>query len=244
MIKIYSPASIGNLNVGFDVLGTALAPINGKLLGDCITIQSNQIFKLIIKGNFSFQLPKKIEQNIVWKCWHYFCKIIKKKILVLIILEKNMPIGSGLGSSACSIVSTLVAINKFCNKPLNQNKLIHLMGKIEGEISGEPHYDNVAPCYYGGLQLIIQENNLISQSIPFFKHWLWIIAWPGIKIPTSEARLILPNEYSKHTCIKHSRLLAGFIHALYTNQDHLALKLMKDIIAEPYRIKLIPKFIT
>ncbi|CAL4042451.1 Homoserine kinase [Buchnera aphidicola (Phyllaphis fagi)] len=244
MIKIYSPASIGNLNVGFDVLGAAIAPINGKLLGDCITIQSSKIFKLIITGNFSFQLPEKMKHNIVWKCWNHFCKILKKNILVLIILEKNMPIGSGLGSSACSIVSTLVAINKFCNKPLNQQELLNLMGTIEGEISGEPHYDNVAPCYHGGLQLVIQENNLISQSIPFFKNWLWIVAWPGINISTSEARSILPNQYNKKTCITHSRLLASFIHASYTQQYYLALKLMQDIIAEPYRKQLIPKFIT
>ncbi|CAL4320001.1 homoserine kinase [Buchnera aphidicola] len=243
MIKIYAPASIGNINVGFDTLGVAIKPVDGKLLGDCVTIKSNENFKLINKGNFCFQLPKKIEENIVWKCWNHFCRILNRKILISITLEKNMPIGSGLGSSACSIAATLVAINKFCNEPLNEQELLKLMGEVEGEISGAPHYDNVAPCYYGGLQLIIKENNCVSQPIPFFKDWIWLVAWPGIKISTSEARSILPKKYKIETCIKHSRLLASFIHASHTNQSKLALKSMRDIIAEPYRIQLLPNFI-
>ena len=35
-------------------------------------------------------------------------------------LEKNMPIGSGLGSSACSIVAALVALNKFLDEPFSE----------------------------------------------------------------------------------------------------------------------------
>ncbi|CAL4042469.1 Homoserine kinase [Buchnera aphidicola (Takecallis arundicolens)] len=243
MIKIYAPASIGNINVGFDVLGVAISPENGELLGDCVTITSNNTLNFHNTGKFACQLPKNIKKNIIWKCWKHFCKIIGKKIPVSITLEKNMPIGSGLGSSACSISATLVAMNQFCNKPLDERKLLYLMGKIEGEISGEPHYDNVAPCYYGGLQLIINENNYISQGIPFFKNWIWIVAWPGIKISTSSARSILPLEYKTKTCIEHSRLLSGFIHASYTKQENLATQLMQDIIAEPYRMQLIPNFL-
>ena len=35
-----------------------------------------------------------------------------------------MPIGSGLGSSACSVVAALVAMNEHCGKPLNNNRLL------------------------------------------------------------------------------------------------------------------------
>ncbi|EMV2184497.1 homoserine kinase, partial [Escherichia coli] len=36
--------------------------------------------------------------------------------------------------------------------------------------------------------------------------------------------------------------LAGFIHACYSRQPELAAKLMKDVIAEPYRERLLPGF--
>lgn len=154
-----------------------------------------------------------------------------------------MPIGSGLGSSACSIVATMVAINEFFGNPINNTKLLKFMGKLEGEISGSIHYDNVAPSYLGGLQFIIKKNNILSQNIPIFKNWLWIVAWPGITISTETARTILPLEYSKKICIKHSQNLAGFIHTIYTNQPKLTPMFMHDIIAEPYRIKLLPNFL-
>lgn len=243
MIKIYAPASIGNVGVGFDILGAAIMPIDGTLLGDCVTVKLATRFQLVNKGIFSEKLPKNTQQNIVWKCWLKFCKVIKKNIPVSIILEKNMPIGSGLGSSACSVVATLVAINKFCNQPLNSKELLLLMGEIEGEISGSIHYDNVAPSFLGGLQLILEDSEIISQKIPSFKDWFWIIAWPGIKVSTAEAREILPKKYKKEICIKNSRYLAGFIHASYTQQPHLAARLMQDFIAEPYRIKLLPNFL-
>lgn len=243
MIKIYAPASIGNVGVGFDILGAAIIPINGTLLGDFVTIKISTQFELVNKGIFSNQLPKNIEQNIVWKCWWKFCQVIKKNIPVSIILEKNMPIGSGLGSSACSVVATLVAMNEFCNKPLNSKELLLLMGEIEGEISGSIHYDNVAPSYLGGLQLILEDAEIISQKIPNFKNWFWIIAWPGINVSTSEARDILPKKYKREICIKNNRYLAGFIHASYSQQPHLAARLMQDCIAEPYRIQLLPNFL-
>ncbi|MBK4764766.1 MAG: homoserine kinase [Pantoea sp. Brub] len=242
MVKVYAPASIGNVNVGFDVLGAAISPIDGSLLGDCITIETSKTFNLINTGVFKNQLPIDMKNNIVYQCWQYFCLAINKTMPFSIILEKNMPIGSGLGSSACSIVASLMAMNELCNKPLNNNHLLILMGKLEGMISGSIHYDNVAPCFLGGIQLILKENNIISQKVPSFNNWLWIIAYPGIKISTFEARAILPIQYYKKDCIKHGRLLAGFIHACHTYQPQLAIKFMQDVIAEPYRIKLFPNF--
>ncbi|MFV5930460.1 homoserine kinase, partial [Klebsiella aerogenes] len=138
--------------------------------------------------------------------------------------------------------AALVAMNEHCGKPLNENRMLALMGEMEGRISGSVHYDNVAPCYLGGMQLMIEENGIISQQIPGFDEWLWVLAYPGIKVSTAEARAILPAQYRRQDCIAHGRHLAGFIHACYSRQPQLAAKLMKDVIAEPYRTKLLPGF--
>ncbi|WP_312663330.1 homoserine kinase [Pantoea sp. CTOTU49201] len=242
MVKIYAPASIGNVSVGFDVLGAAVSPVDGTLLGDCVSVEAADSFSLVNSGRFVSKLPTNPHENIVYQCWERFCQAIGKQVPVAMTLEKNMPIGSGLGSSACSVVAGLMAMNEFCGKPLNDTELLALMGELEGRISGSVHFDNVAPCFLGGVQLMIEENGIISQDVPCFDEWLWVMAYPGIKVSTAEARAILPAQYRKEDAIKHGRLLAGFIHACHTRQPGLAAKLMQDVIAEPYRTKLLPGF--
>jgi len=242
MVKVYAPASSANMSVGFDVLGAAVSPIDGSHLGDYVTVEAADKFSLTNLGRFARNLPNRPDQNIVYQCWEIFCREIGKEIPVAMTLEKNMPIGSGLGSSACSVVAGLMAMNEFCGKPVSDTRLLALMGELEGRISGSVHYDNVAPCFLGGMQLMIEENDIISQSVPCFDNWLWVLAYPGIKVSTAEARAILPAQYRRQDCISHGRHLAGFIHACYTQQPLLAAKLMQDVIAEPYRAKLLPGF--
>ncbi|MCW5197729.1 homoserine kinase [Buchnera aphidicola] len=242
MIKIYAPASIGNLSVGFDILGAAIVPIQKKYLGDIVTIQFSKNFQLTNIGKFSQELPKSIYDNLTWKAWKIFCKTIKKKKNVHIILEKNLPISSGLGSSASSIVATLVALNTLFKKPLKKKKLIQLMGILEKDVSNEKHYDNVIPSYLGGIRLIIKKQNCISQNLPYFKNWFWVISWPGTKLSTSKSRSVLPNSYSKKDCIENSKNLSCFIHALHSKKSDLAASFMHDVIAEPYRKKLLKNF--
>ncbi|USD65728.1 homoserine kinase [Vibrio sp. SCSIO 43136] len=246
-VVVYAPASIGNVSVGFDVLGAAVSPIDGTLLGDRVKVEaSDQAFSLSTSGDFVAKLPQNPKENIVYDCWKVFARELDKKGVELkplaMTLEKNMPIGSGLGSSACSIVAALDALNQFHDNPLNEMELLALMGEMEGQISGGIHYDNVAPCYLGGVQLMLEELGHISQSVPSFDDWYWVMAYPGIKVSTAEAREILPSQYRRQDIIAHGRHLAGFIHASHSGQPELAAKMIKDVIAEPYREKLLPGF--
>ncbi|MWN31811.1 homoserine kinase [Gilliamella sp. Pra-s65] len=241
-LTVYAPASMANISVGFDILGAAISPISGAMLGDCITVESANEFSLTCKGKFVQKLPSDPKYNIVFQCWQRFCQAIGKALPVHMTLEKNMPIGSGLGSSACSVVGALVALNEFFDKPLNEFEMLFIMGELEGRISGSVHYDNVAPCYLGGMQLILDEMDIISQPIPHFEDWYWIMAYPGIKVSTAEARAILPALYQKSDCVAHGRYVGGFIHACYTKQPKLAASMLCDNIAEPYRKQLLPNF--
>ncbi|WP_099120675.1 homoserine kinase [Xenorhabdus sp. KK7.4] len=247
MVRVYAPASIGNVGVGFDVLGAAVSPVDGSLLGDCVSVKAAEKFTLSNEGKFVSKLPGNPKHNIVYQCWQLFCQRLGKELPVAMTLEKNMPIGSGLGSSACSVVAALVALNEYAGHPFGRDQLLEMMGELEGRISGGVHYDNVAPCYLGGLQLIMAQEvmpqgDAVCQSIPAFEDWLWVMAYPGIKVSTSEARAILPAHYSRSDIINHGRYFAGFIHACHTRQSRLAANLMKDIVGEPYRTQLLPGF--
>lgn len=260
-VVVYAPASIGNVSVGFDVLGAAVSPLDGSLLGDRVLVSAycaddsehhgdpkeDEAFRLKTVGRFVDKLPLNPKKNIVYACWQAFARELKKKKhqlqAVTMTLEKNMPIGSGLGSSACSIVAALDALNQYHHNPLTESELLALMGEMEGKISGSIHYDNVAPCYLGGVQLMLEESGIISQAIPCFDEWYWVMAYPGITVSTAEARAILPAQYRRQDIVSHGRYLAGFVHACYSRQPELAAKMIKDVIAEPYREKLLPGFV-
>lgn len=90
--------------------------------------------------------------------------------------------------------------------------------------------------------MILEQAGTISQLVPAFNDWLWVMAYPGIKVFTAAARAILPAQYRRQDCISHGRYLAGLIHAYHTQQPQLAPKLMQDVIAEPYRTRQMPGF--
>ena len=108
-VVAYAPASSANLSVGFDVLGAALAPVDGSLLGDRVQVKAALSatagpFALSAVGRYAHKLPDDPKKNILHDCWVAYGEALEKRGLGLkpleMVLEKNLPVGSGLGSSA------------------------------------------------------------------------------------------------------------------------------------------------
>jgi homoserine kinase len=246
-LTVFAPASSGNLSVGFDALGLALAPMDGSLLGDCVSINPGTPadWMLCIDGPFAHALPQDQELNIVITSCRRFeqaARLAGVDIHPLnITLDKRLPVGSGLGSSASSIVATLVALNHYFGRPLDRPALFQLMVEMEGIISGEVHMDNIAPCLHGGLRLCVP-GAARQYGLPWPGHWQSVIAWPGTQLDTLAARGVLPADYARKTVVAHSAQFALFVHQLYQGEAEAAAACMVDLLAEPYRTKLLPGF--
>ncbi|MDU0352756.1 homoserine kinase [Paraglaciecola aquimarina] len=253
-ITAYAPASIGNVSLGFDLLGAALKPIDGSKLGDEVDLTIAEHFSLEVKGRFADKLPPDPVSNIVTRCYQHFIKALEQQgyakadIPALhMTLHKHLPIGSGLGSSAASIVAALHGLNQFYadyfgKVPFTDNELLLVMGELEGQISGSVHYDNVAPCFLGGMTLMAEFKEQVALSLPVFENWYWVSCYSGISVSTAAAREILPKQVSMADTIQFGRQLAVFTDALYRQDEQLAAAMMQDVIAEPYRKSLLPKF--
>ena len=246
-LTVYAPASSGNLSVGFDALGLALAPVDGSLLGDCVSIMHGRPddWMLCMDGPFAHALPQDQEQNIVITSCRRFEKAVRAKggevYPLNVTLDKNLPVGSGLGSSASSIVATLVALNQFFGRPLDRPALLNLMAEMEGSISGEVHLDNIAPCLLGGLRLCMP-NDARQYGLPWPGHWQSVVAWPGTRLETKAARGVLPVGYARKTVVTHGAQFALFVHELHLGEAGGAAKCLVDLLAEPYRASLLPGF--
>ncbi|MEC7468852.1 MAG: homoserine kinase [Pseudomonadota bacterium] len=244
--RAYAPASIGNVSLGFDVLGAALQPLDGSLLGDEVIVSDADEFGLSVAGVFAHKLPSDPDENIVTDCYRYFEKAMQAKGLevtpIHMTLLKSLPIGSGLGSSASSIVAAFHGLNEHFGRPFDKTTLLTMMGELEGQISGSIHYDNVAPCYLGGMTLMTGQQDQVTVSLPVVKSWYWVVCYSGISVSTSAARNILPKDVPMADTLTFGRQLGIFVHALYNDDYALAASVMQDVIAEPYRKSLLPVF--
>ncbi|OGK05554.1 MAG: homoserine kinase [Candidatus Riflebacteria bacterium GWC2_50_8] len=244
-LTVYAPATIANLSVGFDLLGAAIASIDGSCLGDRLSVSRSATgISLVCSGPWSHKLPDDPTQNIVYQCAQNFLERLPepRQCGLDLKLEKNLPVGSGLGSSASSVVAAFYALNELFERPFSDERLLLLMGEFEGRVSGSVHYDNVAPCFLGGMRLLLQSPSSFCASIPYFKDWYWVVAYPGTSLSTAKMRALLPQEYSRSDMISYGRFLSGFIHASYRNDRALAAAMFKDIVAEPYRSPHIPGY--
>lgn len=246
-VSVFAPVSIGNISVGFDSLGLALSPIDGHMLGDIVTVEvSDSTNEFVLTGDFADRLPSDRDSNIVWDVLQAFNQSLLNSDMtpqsVKVTLYKNIPVSSGLGSSACSVVSAFAALNEFYKKPFDDNQLLLMMGQAEAKISGSLHYDNVAPCFLGGMQLMLNDQKSVSQSLPIFEDVFWVLAYPDVIVSTQAAREILPEQYNRSALIRFGQNLAGFVAACYENNQSMAFSLLKDEIAEPYRASLLPNF--
>src|SRR5690606_22348648 len=118
-------------------------------------------------GRYVHQLPQHTDDNLVLSCFYAFEQKVGRTLPRLALrLHKNLPVGSGLGSSACSIVVACYAFNDYFGQPLSPSELLQLMAVAEGGVSGSVHYDNVAPSYLGGLQLMLPQSTAVCRSLP------------------------------------------------------------------------------
>lgn len=249
-VSVFAPISIGNLSVGFDSLGLAVSPIDNSRLGDVVSVEAaphgQKENQFVLIGSQADKLSPRKEDNIVWLALLEFQNQLIETGIPLqtlkITLSKNIGVSSGLGSSACSIVASLVALNKFYQQPFNNQQLLELMGRMESKISGSLHYDNVAPCFLGGLQLMMNGSQKISQSLPTFDDVYWVVAYPDIEVSTKRAREILPQQYPRQTLIEFAQNLAGFVDASHRQDKATAFSFIQDVVAEPFRKNLLPNF--
>jgi len=243
----YAPASTGNVSVGFDLLGAALLRVDGEELGDTVHVAFAESELMTNSGSHAHVCPENKEDNLAWQAYQLFRSRLAREDQnkfppVAMELVKSLPVGSGLGSSACSVVAALTALNRLFDNYFDDNELLLLMGEVEAGASGSLHYDNVAPSYFGGLQLMSPHQDKPIIHLPNPDSWYWVVAFPGFSLPTKEAREALPVKYDKSVCIENAQYLSSFVAYLYQNEQNLAAKTINDVMAEPYRAELIKGF--
>lgn len=239
-IKVFAPASVANVAVGFDILGFAL-----EKPGDEIIIREGKEpgLKITEIRGAQGKLPYDVMKNTAGYSAHRLLAHLGALDVPLEMeIHKKMPFGSGLGSSAASAVGGVFGVNEFLKTGLS--KLDILRYAVEGEeiADGAFHADNVGPALLGGMVLIRDNETLDVKKLPIPRGLFAVVIYPHIEILTRESRGILKPEISFKSAITQTGNLAAFVAGMYTSDFELMGRSLRDVIVEPQRAHLIPNF--
>jgi homoserine kinase len=146
-----------------------------------------------------------------------------------------VPPARGLGSSATAIVAGLMGANALIGEPLSREKLLELAIDIEG------HPDNVVPSLLGGLCMTAKAASHRWRVVrcEWSPEVIPVVAIPGIRLSTSEARRVMPKQISIPDAVTNLGSLTLLLQGLRTGNGDLIADGMHDRIHEPYRWGLI-----
>lgn len=238
-VKVFAPATIGNIGPGFDVLGLAIA----NSLGDYVEVKrAEKGVKITEITGISNGLPIDADKNTAGIAAKETLKLLSVNEGVEIKLHKQMPAGSGLGSSAASAAAAAFAVNTLFDGNLTKNDLILPATIAEEFVSGGFFADNTAPALLGGATLTRSCEPLDVTRLGTIHELVIAIVVPEHKILTKEAREILPKSVPMKDFVSNMAN-ACLMVAAFTNDDvHLLGRCVDDRIIEPARAKLIPGF--
>lgn len=238
-IKVFAPATVANVTCGFDVLGFAIDNPGDEAIVKLSNKPGVRITK--ITGD-NGKLPLDASLNTVSVAVIELLKHLNTKQGIEIILNKKMPLGSGLGSSAASSVVGVFAVNELLGTKLSRKELVQFALEGEKIASGSKHADNVAPALMGGFTLIRTYTPLDIIQFNAPKELYCTVIHPELNINTKDARMILKSTVTLKQAITQCGNLGGLICGLLTSDYSLIGRSMDDAIIEPIRSLLIPGF--
>ena len=239
-IKVFAPASVANVAVGFDILGFAL-----EKPGDEIIIREGSNPGLVITeiqgagGRLPFEIMKNTAGYAAYRLLEHIGATDKPLEMEI---HKKMPFGSGLGSSAASAAAGVFAVNEFLNTGLTKQEILRFAVEGEKIADGAFHADNVGPSLMGGM-LLIRDNETLDFKKLHIPHGLSAaIIYPHVEVLTRESRGILKKEVDFKDVIRQQGNLGAFIAGMYTSDFGLISRSLDDLLVEPQRAHLIPLF--
>jgi homoserine kinase len=235
----FAPASVGNVAVGFDVLGHSV-----QTTGDRVTakrIEEPTVRIAAITGLVK-DLPLEAEKNTAGMAVLSMVRDQNLSFGFELTIEKGIPLGSGLGGSAASAVAAVVAANALLPQPLSKLELLKAAMQGEKVASGSVHVDNIAPSLFGGLVLTVGVDHPNVKQIPVPASIRAVLVHPHMMLSTREARQILKRTVDLSDVIWQTANISGFITGCFTGDLQLIRESLQDVIIEPQRRVLIPGF--
>jgi len=235
----FAPASVGNVAIGFDILGFAV-----EALGDRVSVARRAApgVEIAAVRGIAGELPREPQDNTAGRALLAMQEALRPGFGFVVEIDKGIPLGSGLGGSAASAVGAVVAANALLPAPAGPLELLKFAMAGEAVASGSRHVDNIAPALYGGLVLTVGIDEPRVKRIPVPAGVRAVIVHPHMFLATARARAILKRSVELSDFVWQTANLAGFISGCYTDDLDMIRASLEDVVIEPQRQALIPAF--
>lgn len=214
-----APATTANLGPAFDTIALALSPrcVVRARISDEWTVD-----------HIGEHRPHDLESDGVAAAAR---QAIGDRPLALEV-DNRVPLARGIGSSAAAFVAGAAAALRAVGEEAAEDRVYRIAADMEG------HADQAAAAVYGGMQLIPAEGMPIR--LPFHPSLRPVVAVPEAKLPTQEARAVLPSAYDRDVVIRSVARTAALVAGLITGDPEMLAAAHGDEIHEAHRDAMSP----
>lgn len=224
------PASSANLGPGFDALGLAL----GVYL-ECRFRPADRL-TIRVRGRDAASIPTD-ESNLIWQTALAVARDTGETLRPIELeIDNDIPLGKGLGSSAAALTAGVVIADQLLALRWKRLRILDEAARIEG------HPDNVAACVLGSIVVSAIDSGGVARAVRLELPAQYSVATvvPDFELPTSHARSVLPDQYSRADAVFNVQRSALLIAALITGTTTAFPTALEDRLHQPYRASLVP----
>lgn len=237
-LEVRVPASTSNLGSGFDCFGLALQlyltvrAARADEARERCTVRSTGEGSATLAGTAA-------DKNLIFRAMQLAAERAGWQLPpVQLEVHNEIPLGSGLGSSAAAIIAGLSLCGRLCGaqEDLDEKTILQIGIELEG------HPDNVAASLLGGW--VTSAVKVDKTVLSLKRHWppdiKLVIVTPDAMLNTHQSRAALPPMVSRADAVHNLQRAALFGAALDARRDDFIWEAMQDRLHQAHRQFSVP----
>jgi homoserine kinase len=233
--EVCLPASTSNLGPGFDCFGLALKLY---LTVRCtVASKTKEACRVRTTGAKENRALPRNASNLIYRATAFAARRQQIELPPLdMIVHNEIPLASGLGSSAAAIVAGIKLAGLISGRELNDETIRNYATEFEG------HPDNVTATLLGGFvaSCVKSDGTVVTAKFDWPAEIRAVVVSPRSQLPTHVARAALPRSITRADAVHNLQRTAVFISALAQQRYELFWEAMRDRLHQPRRESLVP----
>src|ERR1051326_6528138 len=235
MTAVRVPASTSNLGPGFDCFGLALKlylTVRATIVPD-----ATESCTVTTTGAQENEALPRNAANLICRAMTFAARREGVSLPpVELHVHNEIPLASGLGSSAAAIVAGIKMSSLLTDHELSDQAIQNYATEFEG------HPDNVTASLYGGFTVrrFTDVRTVVFVKFDWPTHIRVVVVSPHSQLPTHVARAALARALSRTHAVHNLQRTALLTTAIAQQRYDLLWEAMRDRLHQPQRESLVP----